>query len=379
MHARQRLDIIHHFTALPDPRDSRFTTHLLSDLLTIALCALLSGAKSFEDMAAFGRAKLTWLRSLGLVLANGIPSHDTFRDLFRHLPPAAFQDCFTAWINAVCAHLGIKHVAIDGKAQRGSRGLDGTCLHLVSAWVGANSMTLGQVAVEDKSNEITAIPKLLQLLELEGALVSIDAMGCQKEIAQAIRDTKADYLLQVKGNQPTLQADIMASFQAAFEADYEGYAHDLWVSQERGHGREEERVCSVLYNLEGLSTRQEWVDLQAIVRLARTRWIGDQETFEVSHYICSRRASAEELGNAARGHWGIENGLHWVLDVIFREDDSHLKDRIAGENLGLLRRVVASVVGQDNSKGSVSGKLLRAAWNDEFRLHLLNILSDESA
>ena len=372
----QRLDIHHHFAAVPDPRDPRYTTHLLSDLLTIALCAVLSGAKSFEDMAAFGRTKLTWLRSLGLVLADGIPAHDTFRDLFRHLNPAVFQDCFRAWINAVCAQLGIKHVAIDGKAQRGSRGLNGTCLHLVSAWVGANSLTLGQVAVEDKSNEITAIPKLLQLLQLEGALVSIDAMGCQKEIAQAIRDTKADYLLQVKDNQPTLKADIAASFQAAFEADYEGYVHDLWVSQECGHGREEERVCSVLYNLEGLSTRQEWVDLQAIVRLARTRWIGDKETFEVSYYICSRRGGAEELGRAARGHWGIENGLHWVSDVIFREDDCHLKDRIAAENLGLLRRVVAAVLGQDKSKGSISGKLLRAAWNDDFRLHLLNILSD---
>jgi predicted transposase YbfD/YdcC len=374
-----RLDILHHFAALPDPRDCRFTTHVLSDLLTIALCALLSGAKSFEDMAAFGRSKQTWLRSLGLALPDGIPSHDTFRDLFRHVNPALFQNCFTAWINAVCARLGVTHVGIDGKAQRGSRGLDGTCLHLVSAWVGANSLTLGQVAVEDKSNEITAIPKLLQLLELAGALVSIDAMGCQKEIAQAIRDTEADYLLQVKGNQPTLQADIMATFQAAFEADYEGYEHDLWVSQEQGHGRKEERVCSVLYNLEGLSSRQEWVDLRAIVRLARTRYIGDKETFEESYYISSRRGSAEELGRAARSHWGIENGLHWVLDVIFREDDSHLKDRIAAENMGMLRRVVASLVGQDKSKGSVNGKLLRAAWDDEFRLHLLNLLSAESA
>lgn len=376
MRLSQRLDILHHFAAVGDPRDPRFSSHLLSDLLTIALCATLSGAKSFEDIAAFGRTKITWLRGLGLTLRYGIPSHDTFRDLFRHLAPAAFQNCFTAWINAVCAHLGVKHVAIDGKAQRGSRGLDGTCLHLVSAWVGANALTLGQVAVEDKSNEITAIPRLLKLLELQGALVSIDAIGCQKEIAQAIRDTQADYLLQVKGNQPTLQADIIASFQAAFEADYVGWTHDLWVSQERGHGREEERVCSVLYNLERLSTRAEWVDLQAIVRLARTRWVGDQETFEVSYYISSRRGTAEELGSAARGHWGIENGLHWVLDVIFREDDSHLKDRIAGENLGMLRRVVASLVRQDKSKGSVSGKLLRAAWNDEFRLHLLNLLSD---
>ena len=379
MSVTPRLDILHHFAAVQDPRDPRFVTHHLGDLLTIALCALLSGAKSFEDLAAFGRSKEAWLRSLGLLLPHGIPSHDTFRDLFRHLAPGVFQDCFTSWINAVCVHLGIRHVQIDGKALRGSRGVDGTCLHLVSAWVGANSLTLGQVAVEDKSNEITAIPKLLKLLELEGALVSIDAMGCQKEIAQAIRDTGADYLLQVKGNQPILEADINASIDAAFEADFVGFEHDIWGSSCRGHGREEERVCLVLYNLEGLSTRAEWVDLQAIVRVWRTIRQGDKETFEDAHYICSRRASAAELGRGTRGHWDIENGLHWVLDVIFREDDSRLKDRTAAENLGLLRRVVASLLRQDHSKGSVSGKLLRAAWDDEFRLHLLSLLSDESA
>ena len=258
MSATARLDILHHFATVADPRDRRFITHLLGDILTIALCALLSGAKSFEDIAAFGRTKEAWLRSLGLTLPHGIPSHDTFRDLFCHLAPNVFQDCFTSWINALCAHLGVKHVQIDGKALRGSRGLDGTCLHLVSAWVGANSLTLGQVAVEDKSNEITAIPKLLKMLELEGALVSIDAMGCQKEIAQAIRDTKADYLLQVKGNQPILEADIKASFAAAFAADYVGFEHDLWVTDLRGHGRGRGAVCMVLYNLEGLSTRADW-------------------------------------------------------------------------------------------------------------------------
>lgn len=379
MSVTPRLDIVHHFAAVQDPRDPRFTTHRLDDLLTIALCATLSGSKSFEDMAVFGRVKEAWLRSLGLTLPHGIPSHDTFRDLFRHLPPAVFQDCFTAWINAACARLGIEQVQIDGKALRGSRGLNGTCLHLVSAWVGAHSLTLGQVAVEDKSNEITAIPRLLKLLELHGALVSIDAMGCQKEIAQAVRATGADYLLQVKSNQPRLEADIAASIEAAFAVDFVGIEHDLWVRELRGHGRREEQVCLVLYNLEGLSTRAEWVDLQAIVRVARTTWEGDQETFEVAHYICSRRGSAAELGSAIRGHWGIENGLHWVLDVIFREDDSRLKDRTAAENLGMLRRVAVSLLRQDPSKGSTSGKLRRAAWDDEFRLHLLHLLSGESA
>jgi predicted transposase YbfD/YdcC len=376
MNAEVRLDILAHFAALRDPRDPRFVTHLLGDLLTIALCALLSGAKSFEDMAAFGRTKQSWLRSLGLTLPDGPPAHDTFRDVFRHLNPTVFQDCFTSWINALCEHLGVQQVQIDGKALRGSRGVNGTCLHLVSAWVGTHSLTLGQVAVEDKSNEITAIPRLLKMLELEGALVSIDALGCQTQIAQAIRATGADYLLQVKGNQPTLQADLETRFEAAFAADFVGIDHDLWCQEWRGHGREEELVCLVLYDLEGLFTRRDWVDLRALVRVIRTKWEGGQETVEVAYYISSRRGSAAELGAATRGHWGIENGLHWVLDVIFREDDCRLKDRIAAENLGLLRRVIASLLRQDRSKGSVSGKLLRAAWDDDFRLHLLNLLSD---
>ena len=241
MAVADRLDILHHFATVPDPRDARFLTHQLGDLLTIALCAMLSGAKSFEDMATFGHAKESWLRGLGLALPGGIPSHDNFRDVFRHLAPGAFQDSFTAWINAACARLGFDHVQIDGKALRGSRGVGGTCLGLVSAWVGANALTLAQVAIEDKSNEITAIPRLLRLLELNGALVSIDALGCQKEIAQAIRGTGADYLLQVKGNQPTLEADIEASIDAAFAADFEGIEHDVWVNELRGHGRREEQ------------------------------------------------------------------------------------------------------------------------------------------
>jgi predicted transposase YbfD/YdcC len=373
------LDIAHHFARLADPRDGRFVTHPLGDLLTIALCATLAGAKSFEDIAAFGRTKETWLRTLGLTLPHGLPAHDTFRDVFRHLDPDTFQDCFTAWVRAACAKLGVQHIPIDGKGLRGSRGVDGTCLYLVSAWAGAGALTLAQVAVEDKSNEITAIPKLLRLLELHGALVSIDAMGCQKEIAQAIRARGGDYLLQVKGNQPTLEADLIASFEAALAADFVGVAYDAWAWQGRGHGREEERACLVLYDLGRLSTRAEWADLQAIVRVARTRRVGDRETFEVAHFISSRRGGAEELGGAARGHWGIENGLHWVLDVVFREDDSRLKDRTAAANLGKLRRVAASLFRQDQSKGSVSGKQLRAAWDDDFRLHLLNLLSDESA
>jgi predicted transposase YbfD/YdcC len=374
--ALPRLDILHHFAAVEDPRDTRFVDHPLADILTIALCATLSDARGFTDIAEFGRTKIDWLRSLGLTLPHGAPSHDTYRDVFRHLDPAAFGEGFRCWISAACSRLGVGQVQIDGKSLRGSRGLNGTCLHLVSAWAGGNSLTLGQVAVDDKSNEITAIPKLLKMLELQGSLVSIDAMGCQKEIARAIRDAGADYLLQVKGNQPTLEADVRAWIDAAIEADFVGFEHDLWLDSSRGHGREEERACLVLYDLDGLSTRQDWVDLKAIVRVCRTVRKGGKETFEEAHYICSRRGGAEELGKGTRGHWGIENGLHWVLDVTFREDDCRLRDPAAAENLGLLRRVATSLLRQDKSKGSISGKIRRAAWDDEFRRHLLNLLSE---
>jgi predicted transposase YbfD/YdcC len=305
-------------------------------------------------------------------LPHGIPAHDTFRDLFRHLAPAAFQDGFTAWINAACARLGVQHVQVDGKALRGSRGLGGTCLHLVSAWVGANALTLAQVAVEDKSNEITAIPRLLKLLELEGALVSIDALGCQKEIARAIRASGADYLLQVKANQPTLLADIRASFAAA---DFVGFEHDVWVSASQGHGRVEQRVCTVLYDLDRLSTRQEWLDLGALVRVARTRRVGGQESSEVAYYISSRRGGAEELGGAVREHWGIENGLHWVLDVVFHEDNSRIKEGHAGENLGLLRRVAVALLKRAPGKGTTPTKRLKSGWDDDFLLQVLQGIS----
>jgi predicted transposase YbfD/YdcC len=379
MPAEERLDIAHHFSRVEDPRDARFATHLLGDILTIALCATLSGARGFEDIAAFGRSRRDWLLSLGLSLPHGAPSHDTFRDVFRHLAPDVFQGCFASWVRAACARLGLDVVPIDGKALRGSRGLGGTCLHIVSAWAGAIGLTLGQVAVEDKSNEITAIPRLLELLELQGALVSLDAIGCQTGIARAIRDGGADYLLQVKGNQPTLEADIIAAFEAALAADFEGFEHDLHLCESRGHGREEERACCVLYDTSRISGRDDWVGLRAIVRVTRSRRAGGEETCEVAHYISSRCGTAEELGRAARLHWGIENGLHWVLDVSFREDDCRLKDRTAAENLALLRRVAASLFRQDSSKGSISGKQLRAAWDDDFRLHLLNFLSAQSA
>ena len=373
--APARLDIAHHFANLPDPRHPAFQDHhRLGDLLVIALCAVLSGARSWDAIARFGRSKETWLRSLGLTLPNGPPAHDTFNRLFAAVDPLAFQHCFTGWINAVCDTLGFIHIPVDGKTLRGSRGPDGTALHLVSAWAAAHRLTLAQVAVADKSNEITAIPELLKLLDLQGALVSIDAIGCQKAIAQQIRDQGGDYLLAVKDNQPTLHADIQAAFEKALALELEGVRHDLFVTAETSHGRYEERVYIVLYEPNGLSTADEWTDLRTVVQVLRTRQHGDEESVEEACYISSSTASAAVLAEGIRAHWGIENGQHWCLDVLFGEDRCRSRQGNAAENLAWLRRMVLSLLRRDGSKDSAPTKQLRAALEDDYRLHLLNLL-----
>lgn len=376
----RRLDIAHHFANVPDPRHPAFQGHhLLGDILVIALSAVLAGARSWEGIAEFGRSKDAWLRSLGLQLPNGIPSHDTFSRVFGDLDPVAFQASFTSWINGVCAALGVRYIPIDGQTLRGTRGPDGTCLHLVSAWAAQERLTLAQVAVEDKSNEITAIPKVLALLDLQGALVSIDAMGCQKGIAAQIRAGGGDYVLAVKDNQPTLAADVDASFVQAYEDDFAGVKHDTFTTRETGHGRSEERVYTVLYEPSGLSTQAEWVDLKAIVQVIRTRQVGDKETVEVSYYISSKEATAQVLAEGIRAHWGIENGQHWSLDVLFGQDRCRTRNRNAAENLAWLRKVALGVFRHDDTKGSVPTKQLRAALDDDYRSHLIDLLCEKSA
>jgi predicted transposase YbfD/YdcC len=375
-----RLDIAHHFATVPDPRHPAFRGHhLLADLLVIALTAMLCGGKSWEAIAEFGRTKEAWFRSLGLKLPNGVPSHDTFNRVFAAMKPRAFRDAFGSWITSVCGALGFCHIPIDGKALRGSRGPDGTCLHLVSAWVYEQRITLGQVAVSDKSNEITAIPLLLQMLDVRGALVSIDAIGCQKEIARAIRTGEADYLLAVKDNQPTLYADVQACFARAQAGNFAGVKHEVFTTSEVKHGRQEERVYTVIYEPTGLSTKDEWQDLKTVVRVERTVRQADKQSQEVAHYISSSTAKAQVLAEGVRQHWSIENTQHWVLDVVFGEDRCRTRHGNAAENLAWLRKMALAVFGQDKSKGSIPTRQFRAAADDDYRLHLLNILSVEYA
>jgi predicted transposase YbfD/YdcC len=377
------LSLLHHFGCLSDPRTSHTCQHLLSDVLVIALCAVLGGADSWNDIAQFGTSKHKWFARF-LALPNGIPSHDTFNRVFAALDPAAFQGCFVSWMNAVCRRLGLKRLQIDGKSLRGSRGRKDKlgCLHTVSVWAAQTGLTLGQVAVDDKSNEITAIPKLLQLLDLEGALVTIDAMGCQKEIAAQIRQSNGHYVLAVKENQPTLYADIQRCFLQAIETDFEGLRYQVLEEKpQQSHGRQEKRVYTVIYEPQGLSTAAEWKGLKAVIMVYRERQVGTGEdgtgySEETSYYIASSDEPVAELAGGIRAHWGIENKVHWVLDVVFGEDQSRVRAGHAAENLGWLRRVALALLKQDDGKESIKGKRHKAGWDNDFLEKLLGLLDD---
>jgi predicted transposase YbfD/YdcC len=367
--SRPRIALVDAFADLPDPRVDRTKKHLLSDILVIAVCAVIAGADSFEEVERFGRAKHDWLRRF-LPLPNGIPSHDTINRVFAALDRAAFAARFSRWVAGLCAAAGLRLVSIDGKAVRAAAGdTFSGCLHLVTAWAGENRLVLGQEAVADGSHEIAAIPPLLAALELKGALVTIDAAGCQVEIAKAIRAKKGHYLLAVKGNQPSLAAAVEAAVDAACEADFAGVRSDYHETVEDGHGRHEERRVTVLYDPPGLPG--EWPDVAAVVKVDRERQAGGPNVGTTHYYITSYPGRAKTLGRYARGHWAIENGLHWVLDVAFREDANRTRDKNAGANLGLVRRLAASLLKRAPDKGSIRAKRLNAALDDNYLLTVL--------
>ncbi len=352
------------FAAVPDPRVDRTKKHLLGDILVIALAATVAGAESFPAVAAFGRARRDWLAGF-LRLPNGIPSADTFRRVFARLDPRAFGACVSEWLGAVCEATGLRHIAIDGKAVKGARRATFSgCLHLVNAWATENRLILGQEAVADGSNEVAATPELLKVLTLEGALVTLDAAGCQVGIARQIRAAGGDYLLAVKGNQPGLHAAARAVFERADAAGYEGVTFDHHTSAEVARGRSEVRSVSVVYDPTGLPA--DWPGVAAVVSVLRERAVGEGVATTVHYYIASLRGTAEQLGRLVRRHWAVENELHWTLDVCFREDASRTRARHAGANLGLVRRVAVSLLKRDPSKGSVPTKRLQAALDEQY-------------
>ena len=370
MAARKLGSLVTHFQALEDPRLERSRLHNLLDIVAITICAVIGGADSWVDVEKYGQAKQDWLRRF-LKLPNGIPSHDTFGRVFAAIVPEQFQTCFAGWVQEMAGQLGLTQIAIDGKTLRGShdRANGKAALHLVSAWAVENHLTLGQEAVDSKSNEITAIPKLLELLDLEGALVTIDARGCQKEIAEQVVKQGGDYVLTVKENQPKLYEEIGRLEQAALEQDYTGASSHC--AEEQGHGRQELRACWVLTDLEELAERAQWPGLQSVIVVVRDRTVGEQNSCEKHYYISSRKLRAKRFLEVIRGHWGIENSLHWVLDVAVDEDQSRVRKDHGPENVALVRRLALSMLKAEGSKGSIRGKRLIAGWNNDFMEKLL--------
>jgi predicted transposase YbfD/YdcC len=340
----------HHFRDLPDPRTGQ-CTHDLLDILTITICAVICGQHTWTDIELYGETHRDWLQTF-LRLPDGIPSHDTFRYVFSRLDPLAFQQCFGRWIQALSRATDLKLIAIDGKALRDSldRAHGKAALHLVSAWATENHLTLGQVATDAKSNEITAIPRLLELLDLAGAIVTIDAMGCQKDIAAKVQEAGADYVLAVKENQPRLLEDIQAA--VATHCDQVGRAGDganWFETVDEGHGRKEVRTYTLLTEVSGIRDRESWAGLYGICVAVSERTVGGETAMEIRYYIGSLRGSVQQYARAIRGHWGIENGLHWVLDVVFREDHSRSRPEHGAENLAWLRRMAVSLLRNDTT------------------------------
>ena len=354
---------------LPDPRLDRNKLHPLTDILAIALCAVIGGAETWEQIAEYGRRKEAFFRRF-LALPHGVPSHDTFYRVFCALDPAAFADAFGRWMAAACEGTGLVPVAVDGKsARRSKRATFSGCLHLVTAWATENGVALGQRSVADGGHEIAAVPELLRVLDLSGALVTLDAAGCQTENAAVIRGGGGHYLLAVKGNQPGLSAAVAGAFDRACAADFAGVSYDQHESAEDGHGRHEERYVTVIYDPPGLPAG--WPDAAAVVQVNRERVANGERESTSHYYVTSYRGTAAELAGYVRGHWGIENGLHWVLDVAFREDASRTRSGHAGANLGMLRRVAVSLLKRAGGHGSIQTKRLTAGWDDEFLLTVL--------
>jgi predicted transposase YbfD/YdcC len=357
---------------LKDPRIDRCKRHLLLDIITMALCAVIGGADTWIDMATFARRRKDWLQRF-LELPNGIPSHHTFKRVFDRLDPVALQRALVQWLHALSETLGIRHIAIDGKTLRHSGGGSSPLryLHLVSAWATEANLTLGQVAVEEESNEITAIPRLLELLDLHGALVTIDAMGCQKEIAKKVLERGGDYVLAVKDNQEQLKEDIRAAFVKAYDNDCQGVAYEAYETADEGHGRQERRVYEVIYDLAGIRDREAWAGLKVVGKCYSERTEKGRTSYEERYFIGSRRCSAKRYGEVLRNHWRIENCLHWQMDVTFGEDASRIQGRRGGENFALLRRLALGLLKRHPGKGSVRTKRYEASLDVTFLEEIL--------
>ena len=382
MQTHPKLSLIEHFKDLPDPRVQGRCDHDLIDVLVIAVCALLCGGTGFDDMADFGRAKHEWFKTF-LTLRHGIPSHDTFNRVFAALKPEAFLDCFLRWTQSLRQAVAQEIVALDGKALR--RALRGgqSPRYIISAWAQGSGLVLGQFKVADKSNEITALPHLLRVLELAGCIVTVDAMGCQKTIAKEIIEADADYVLALKGNQETVHAEVKSYLDDAIvqqaatpprkakKPSAPELAHAETV--EKDHGRLEIRRCWQSGRLGWFADRAKWEGLRSVGVVESVRQVGTEApTVERRYYLSSLAVDVEKFARAVRGHWGVENSLHWCLDVQMGEDQSRARTGHAAENLATLRRLVLNLLKRDKTKKrGLRGKQLNAGWDHDYLLRLL--------
>jgi predicted transposase YbfD/YdcC len=371
--AKRSLGLVECFAELVDPRIERTRRHRLCDILALSVLAVIAGAEGWEDIEEFGQQKHAWLKQF-LSLSHGIPSHDTISRLFRALKPAAFQEALMEWLESLHEQLGLKLIAIDGKTVRRShdRRTMKSALHLVCAWSVRNHLVLGQQATDAKSNEITAIPELLKRLELNGAIITIDAMGCQKEIARQIVNGGGDYVLAVKDNQPTLHAAIAEHFAGLHASNIANGEVRRLTTRDEAHGRREQRCYYVTALPDSLrALRDGWKTLTSIGQAINITERDGREISEVRYYILSLEPRVKQFAAAVRGHWGIENCLHWVLDVTFREDECRIRKDHGPENFASIRRAAVGLIKRDKSKGSVRKKRKRAAWNNDALLNLL--------
>jgi predicted transposase YbfD/YdcC len=361
------------FESLPDPRVVARCDHLLLDIIAVTLLAVMCGAEDWPEIELFGQQRLEFLKTF-LALPHGIPSHDTFRRVFGRLDRTQFSACLFTWTQALCAAVGGKVIAIDGKALRQSYCKRGglAMLHLVTAWASEQHLTLGQVACEDKSNEITAIPELLKLLSLKGATVTMDAMGCQKEIVAQIREQKGHYVVQVKGNQPKLEEQLVDYFGTGLETEFADLEHDTHETTNTGHGRTETRIVHAVALPPNFPGRADWKDLRTLVVVTSCRTVQGVESWESRHYITDHRPQAKFLGSVIRSHWSIENSQHYILDVTFGEDSRRQQDRTGAANLAAIRRLAVSLLRQEKTnKRGVKNKRLHCALDPHYLLKVL--------
>jgi predicted transposase YbfD/YdcC len=384
MQKHPTLSLVAHFKDLADPRIDRTKDHALIDVLVIAVCTLLCGGEGFNDMEDFGQAKEEWFRTF-LTLTNGIPSHDTFNRVFAALDPKGFLECFLRWTQSLRQAIEKEIVAVDGKALRRAMNKKENFKYVVSAWAESNSLVLGQLKVTDKSNEITAVPELLRVLELSGCIVTLDAMGCQKKIAKEIIEADADYVLALKGNQETVHEEVKSFLDATIvEAQAprpagapvpKAAARLAQVKTvEKDHGRIETRHYYQSDQLGWFADLDKWEGLKSVGVVESTRDIEGVKSVERRYYLSSLPLDVELFARAVRSHWGVENKLHWVMDVCFNEDQSRARTGYAAENLATLRRLALNLLKKETTKRrGIKGKQLNASWDHSYLLKLLGV------